>query len=170
MGLRICLSDQDFNMNSQPLFVMSEWERLLEERLATLEHPPEYTSGELIQKLSEDGPNPYKTPPPSQQLKQKVRYRDQFKCRFCNNGRVRTASDGANWRSESSSEQFSSDKPNQEIARRYLSVHHIVPRSNGGRNELENMITLCDQCHLKLHEERIARGNTIESNMYRDGY
>lgn len=148
---------------------MSNWERLFEERLATLEHPPEYTRGELVQKLSEDGPNPSKTPPPSKQLKQKARYRDQFKCRFCNDGRVGTGPDGTIWRSESRGES-SSDKPKQEIAGRYLVVHHIVPRSNGGRNELENLITLCYKCHHKLHQERTARGDTIEGNPYRDGY
>lgn len=28
-----------------------------------------------------------------------------------------------------------------------LEVHHIVPRSKGGSDELENLVTLCDLCH-----------------------
>lgn len=28
-----------------------------------------------------------------------------------------------------------------------LSVHHVVPRSKGGSNELNNLITLCNPCH-----------------------
>lgn len=31
--------------------------------------------------------------------------------------------------------------------RRGLSVHHIVPRSEGGEDNLENLITLCNKCH-----------------------
>ena len=27
-------------------------------------------------------------------------------------------------------------------------VHHIIPRSKGGRDELSNLITLCDKCHM----------------------
>lgn len=28
-----------------------------------------------------------------------------------------------------------------------LSVHHLLPRSSGGTNELGNLITLCHKCH-----------------------
>ena len=30
-------------------------------------------------------------------------------------------------------------------------VHHIVPLSKGGTNNLKNLITLCEGCHKKLH-------------------
>ena len=33
-----------------------------------------------------------------------------------------------------------------------LDVHHIVHRENGGTNELENLIVLCEGHHLALHE------------------
>lgn len=33
-----------------------------------------------------------------------------------------------------------------------LEVHHILPRSAGGPNDAENLITLCAACHLHLHE------------------
>jgi hypothetical protein len=29
-----------------------------------------------------------------------------------------------------------------------LDVHHIVPRHNGGKDTLENLTTLCEQCHV----------------------
>lgn len=29
----------------------------------------------------------------------------------------------------------------------HLSVHHIIPRSEGGSNDLSNLITLCCKCH-----------------------
>jgi 5-methylcytosine-specific restriction endonuclease McrA len=31
--------------------------------------------------------------------------------------------------------------------RRCVQAHHIVPRRNGGSNELENLVTLCLSCH-----------------------
>jgi len=29
--------------------------------------------------------------------------------------------------------------------------HHIVYRSRGGEDVLENMVTLCNECHYKVH-------------------
>jgi ribosomal protein S27AE len=29
-------------------------------------------------------------------------------------------------------------------------VHHIIPRSKGGKNELSNLITLCGKCHMVI--------------------
>jgi ribosomal protein S27AE len=29
-------------------------------------------------------------------------------------------------------------------------VHHIIPRSQGGTNELSNLITLCGKCHMVI--------------------
>jgi len=33
-----------------------------------------------------------------------------------------------------------------------LEVHHIVYRSKGGSDELENLVTLCDLCHAVIHD------------------
>jgi 5-methylcytosine-specific restriction endonuclease McrA len=33
----------------------------------------------------------------------------------------------------------------------HLEVHHIIPRSKGGSDELTNLITLCQRCHAKKH-------------------
>jgi len=35
-----------------------------------------------------------------------------------------------------------------------LEVHHIIPRSRGGRNRFENYIILCHECHRKLGNHR----------------
>lgn len=35
----------------------------------------------------------------------------------------------------------------QEFAGLYINVHHIVPESDGGSNDLENAIVLCLRCH-----------------------
>jgi len=34
----------------------------------------------------------------------------------------------------------------------FLEVHHVVPRSEGGSNKPENLITLCSRCHRFAHE------------------
>lgn len=33
-----------------------------------------------------------------------------------------------------------------------LHVHHIIYRSNGGSDKMENLITICENCHKKLHD------------------
>ncbi len=39
---------------------------------------------------------------------------------------------------------------------RQLDVHHIIFRNQGGSNEAENLITLCQTCHKKLHNGEIT--------------
>jgi hypothetical protein len=43
-----------------------------------------------------------------------------------------------------------------------LHAHHIVYRRNGGADTLDNLITLCEACHKKLHEGKLQ---TFESNI-----
>ena len=43
---------------------------------------------------------------------------------------------------------------------RFLEVHHITPRNQGGSNRPENLITLCGSCHRLVHEKKI--GNMVE--------
>ena len=37
-----------------------------------------------------------------------------------------------------------------------LEVHHIVYRSNGGTNDENNLITLCEDCHSGIHDGKIV--------------
>jgi len=41
---------------------------------------------------------------------------------------------------------------------RFLEVHHVKPRSKGGRNDAENLITLCGSCHRLWHEKKTETG------------
>jgi 5-methylcytosine-specific restriction endonuclease McrA len=36
---------------------------------------------------------------------------------------------------------------------RFLEVHHLVSRQQGGSNKAENLITLCGSCHRLWHEK-----------------
>jgi 5-methylcytosine-specific restriction endonuclease McrA len=38
-----------------------------------------------------------------------------------------------------------------ETRLRVLHVHHILPRSNGGTHDLDNLVTLCRACHARVH-------------------
>ena len=38
-------------------------------------------------------------------------------------------------------------------SRRRLEVHHIMPRSKGGGDNKENLVTLCYKCHNEVEEE-----------------
>jgi len=38
-------------------------------------------------------------------------------------------------------------------SKRYLEVHHKVPRSAGGGNEAANLVTLCSACHRLVHRD-----------------
>lgn len=40
-----------------------------------------------------------------------------------------------------------------------LQIHHIVPVSKGGKDDILNLVTLCKQCHVQVHkngEEKYA--------------
>ena len=37
-----------------------------------------------------------------------------------------------------------------------LEVHHIIYRSNGGTNDENNLITLCENCHSKVHDGKLT--------------
>ncbi len=51
---------------------------------------------------------------------------------------------------------------------RFLEVHHRKPRSQGGGNEMENLITLCGACHRRVHERGWTPGVAdAGSEMYR---
>lgn len=34
---------------------------------------------------------------------------------------------------------------------RYLQLHHVIPRGQGGKDNAHNLITLCADCHASAH-------------------
>jgi len=44
---------------------------------------------------------------------------------------------------------------------RFLEVHHITPRKQGGANEPENLVTLCAACHRLWHERGAGNSMTV---------
>ncbi len=50
---------------------------------------------------------------------------------------------------------------------RFLEVHHVVPRANGGINNPENLITLCSSCHRLWHERGWKTPNPIMPSHHR---
>ena len=46
-----------------------------------------------------------------------------------------------------------------------LHAHHVVPKSRGGSNRLENLQTLCESCHNRAHDHDITQpsGETVRN-------
>jgi 5-methylcytosine-specific restriction endonuclease McrA len=47
----------------------------------------------------------------------------------------------------------------------YVDVHHLRPRSEGGRNTRDNLVTLCNAHHLALHRGKIAIEGTAHGGL-----
>lgn len=45
-------------------------------------------------------------------------------------------------------------------ASKKLSVHHVIPQKKTRDNSLDNLITLCSSCHLKMDLDFIKYGTT----------
>jgi 5-methylcytosine-specific restriction endonuclease McrA len=41
-------------------------------------------------------------------------------------------------------------------SKRYLEVHHKIPRAMGGSNKAENLVTLCSACHRLVHKNQTS--------------
>jgi 5-methylcytosine-specific restriction endonuclease McrA len=63
----------------------------------------------------------------SQAIRERVLERDSYRCTVCGAG-----------------------------ARHQLKVHHVIPRSEGGSNRMENLRTLCHACHEAAHGKSAA--------------
>ncbi len=43
----------------------------------------------------------------------------------------------------------------------FLEVHHIVPRSKGGSNHLDNLLCICSSCHKLLHDGKLLSSGLL---------
>ena len=43
--------------------------------------------------------------------------------------------------------------------RRGLNAHHLISLSNGGSNDLDNLVCLCDECHSIIHHKNRTLSN-----------
>ena len=43
--------------------------------------------------------------------------------------------------------------PCEICKRKSVDIHHILPKSKGGKDLVNNLIALCRQCHINVHSE-----------------
>lgn len=75
-------------------------------------------------------------------------------------------------------DKFVCQRCDERMRMSFLSVHHIKPRSEGGSNDITNLVTLCNDCHdiveikgYKTLAEIIGSFDAVESresNNYND--
>ena len=51
---------------------------------------------------------------------------------------------------------------------KHLEVHHIIYKSNGGNDDLKNLILLCKTCHNKVHSNIITLSTNVKRAIYKD--
>lgn len=56
------------------------------------------------------------------------------------------------------------EKQGGQLGSAELHAHHIEPRSKGGEDTLNNLITVCHSCHEELHDHRIPSGSRPNSS------
>jgi RNA-directed DNA polymerase len=103
---------------------------------------PTYTAGGITTDI-EDTRDSLEEPKPypakeSDQMRYLARRRDNYTCQQC--GETATS----------------------------LHVHHIVPKTQGGTDDLDNLITLCPRCHHAVHKSQ-AVGRMTELTVNADG-
>ncbi|GAB6879249.1 hypothetical protein JCM17823_15230 [Halorubrum gandharaense] len=143
---------------------MERWESVRAWKCRELPDPPQLTVSELFSKLSASGPNRHRTRQPDWEVRARVRLRDKFRCALCSAGLVSRPDGATVWRArDGRTRRRPPGKSVQGTAARTLEVHHVVPRSNGGTNDLSNLLTLCSDCHEDVHDyraDRIPRDHT----------
>lgn len=49
--------------------------------------------------------------------------------------------------------------PCEHCGKRAVDIHHIIYRSHGGTDEVENLIALCRKCHDMAHDNELTQGD-----------
>jgi 5-methylcytosine-specific restriction endonuclease McrA len=113
----------------------------------------------LIRRLGESGPREIRASDLRRQQKTKVRQRDEYQCRRpgCSSGFDLSSPPGECWLEAGRPNQRPRNQSRNDFIGQCLHIHHIVKIENGGRNVPSNLITLCEPCHVKLHNQRGER-------------
>lgn len=48
-----------------------------------------------------------------------------------------------------------------------IDIHHIIPRTMGGKDEAKNLIPLCKYCHIKAHNGSFSSGELNEELLHK---
>ena len=51
--------------------------------------------------------------------------------------------------------------PCEQCGGRCVDVHHIIYRSQGGKDEIGNLIALCRKCHDMAHNNELTQGDLL---------
>jgi hypothetical protein len=49
--------------------------------------------------------------------------------------------------------------------RRYVDVHHLIPRAEGGEHSRRNCLLLCGRCHARVHDGRLRIEGNAEGDL-----
>lgn len=81
------------------------------------------------------------------ELRERVLARDNRKCRFCG----------------------MSEEEHKEENSASLDIHHIIPREDGGEDQLSNLVALCRSCHRTMEDlHSHAVGQKFQTEDYSD--
>jgi hypothetical protein len=53
-------------------------------------------------------------------------------------------------------------------ANAFLTAHHILPREDGGKNDMDNLMTLCNKCHDIIEELKLRTKEEIYGHLSGD--
>jgi len=94
-------------------------------------------------------------------VKRAVIARDKHICQMCGKDIAKTEREWRNGRPAGTTHFYDADFQTWRMARPKEEYDHIIPFSEGGKTVLENMRTLCHECHLKRTAEwRKSRAKT----------